>query len=119
MIAFDRSTIESTEHAFCPFAGRRDGKDFVYSDEEIQEKYKDNMKMTGRMPEALSGAMGNQMYIARFETEEGMNQFYQDVLSCKAAEAKTAATKTVEKKRPARKRAAKKAAANSTTKKSK
>ena len=132
MIAFDRSTIESTEHAFCPFAGRRDGKDFVYSDEEIREKYRDNLKMTGRMPEALSGAMGNQMYIARFETEEGMNQFYQDVLGCKsvekaesatevtekiAVEPKAAATKTAEKKRPARKRAAKRAAANSGTKK--
>lgn len=85
MIAFDHSTIESTEHAFCAFAGRRDGKEFLYSNEEILKKYSDNMKMTGRMPEALSGAMGNQMYIARFETEEGMNQFYQDVLSCKDA----------------------------------
>jgi carbamoylphosphate synthase large subunit len=83
MIAFDRSTINSDEHAYCAYAGRRDGKDFVYSHEEIMEKYGENMKMVGRIPDVLSGAMGNQMYMARFETREGMDQFYSDVLSCK------------------------------------
>ena len=30
---------------------------------------------------ALSGAMGNQMYVATFGTEEEMNTFYKDVLA--------------------------------------
>lgn len=86
MIAFDHSTIESDEHAYCAFAGRRDGKDFVYSHEEILEKYGENMKMVERIPDVLSGAMGNQMYVARFVTKEGMDQFYNDVLICKGDE---------------------------------
>ena len=42
-------------------------------------KYKDNMKMWGRIPDALSGAMANQMYVGNFDTEEEMLRFYQDM----------------------------------------
>ena len=40
------------------------------------------MKMVGRIPEALSGAMANQMYVARFKTKEEMDTFYKDMLEC-------------------------------------
>ena len=83
MIAFDRSTMPVGEHVFCAFAGRRDGKDFVLSHEDIIEKYGSNMKMVERIPDALSGAMGNQMYVATFATREEMDQFYQDILECR------------------------------------
>ena len=45
-------------------------------------KYGANMKMVDRIPEVLSGAMGNQMYVATFSTKEEMDQFYADVLKC-------------------------------------
>lgn len=83
MIAFDKSSLPEGEHAFCAYAGRRDGKDFVYSHAEIMSKYAANMKMVGRIPDALSGAMGNQMYVANFPTKEALDQFYQDVLRVK------------------------------------
>ena len=83
MIAFDRSTMPVGEHVFCAFAGRRDGKDFVLSHDDIMEKYGSNMKMVERIPDALSGAMGNQMYVATFATREEMDQFYQDILECR------------------------------------
>ena len=44
-------------------------------------KYGPKMKMWGRIPEALSGAMANQMYVANFDTEEEMAAFYQDLLA--------------------------------------
>ena len=59
--------------------GRRDGKDFVLSHDELVEKYRDNMKMIERIPDALSGAMANQMYVGNFDTEEEMLRFYQDM----------------------------------------
>ena len=80
MIAYDRSTMPLGEHAFCAYAGRRDGKNFVMNHDDIMEKYGSKMKMVERIPDALSGAMGNQMYVANFATEEEMNNFYMDVL---------------------------------------
>ncbi len=82
MIAFDRSTLEPGPHAFCAYAGRRDGKPFVYSHEEILDRYAEEMRMVERIPDVLSGAMGNQMYVAVFPTQAAMDQFYHDVLLC-------------------------------------
>ena len=81
MIAFDCSTIpQDRPHHFCAFCGRRDGKNFVMSHDDIMWKYGANMKMVGRVPEALSGAMANQMYVANFDSEEEMMQYYRDLV---------------------------------------
>lgn len=82
MIAFDRSTMPVGHGAYCAFAGRRDGKDFVMSHSDIAEKYSANLKMTERIPDVLSGAMGNQMYVAVFQSRKEMNDFYNDILKC-------------------------------------
>lgn len=82
MIAFDHSTLPDGKHAYCAYAGRRDGKDFVLSHEEILEKYGDNLRMVDRIPDVLSGAMGNQMYVALFNTKKEMDSFYKNVLKC-------------------------------------
>ena len=75
MIAFDKSTVPAGEHFYCAYAGLRDGKDFVMSHNDIMTKYAANMKMVERIPEALSGAMANQMYVANFSTKEAMDVF--------------------------------------------
>ena len=82
MIAFDHSEKEVGEHQFCAFAGRRDGKDFKLDHEALMAKYGSNMRMVDRIPEALSGAMADQMYIATFPTREEMDQFYADAVAC-------------------------------------
>ena len=80
MIAFDRSTLPSGQHYFCAFAGRRDGKRFVLSHDELLRRYAAQLRMVERIPDALSGAMGNQMYVAVFPTQDEMDAFYADVL---------------------------------------
>ncbi len=82
MIAFDSTLMPQGDHAYCAFAGRRDGKNFRLSHEEILAKYAGNMRMEGRMPDALAGAMANQMYIATFPTKEALDAFYFDILDC-------------------------------------
>ena len=83
MIAFGYSTKPVGEHAFCAYAGLRDGKNFVMSHDDIMAKYGSCMKMVGRIPDVLAGAMGNQMYMATFPTREAMDEFYKDVLECR------------------------------------
>ena len=83
MIAFDSTMYPEGEHYYCAFAGRRDGKNFVLGHDELMAKYGDNMKMVDRIPDALAGAMGNQMYVATFSTKEEMDAFYKDAIDCK------------------------------------
>ena len=80
VLAYGKSEKGCGEKYYCAFAGRRDGKNFVYSEQEINEKYAENMKRVARVPDVLSGAMGNTMYIANFQTKKGMEEFYHDVL---------------------------------------
>lgn len=83
MIAFDKTEVPVGEHFFCAYAGLRDGKNFVMSHSDIMAKYGSCMRMVERIPDALSGAMGNQMYLATFKTKPEMKHFYNDLLECK------------------------------------
>ena len=85
MIAFDHSETAVGDHAFCAFAGRRDGKDFALDHEALVEKYADALRMVGRIPDALADAMGNQMYLAVFPTKAKLDAFYRDALWEKTA----------------------------------
>lgn len=83
MIAFDETTMPVGASAYCAFAGRRDGMDFVLDHSAVMGKYEKQIKMADRIPDALSGAMGNQMYLAVFNTEKQLSSFYKDILRCK------------------------------------
>ena len=82
MIAFGKNSVpmDRPRH-YCAFVGRRDGKNFIMDHNAVMEKYGFNMKMQGRIPEALSGAMANEMYVANFDTEEQMQQYFADLLA--------------------------------------
>ena len=79
MVAFDCNTKPIGNHHYCAFYSRRDGKTYKLSDHDIMTRYASNMVMWGRIPEALSGAMANQMYVGNFETEEEMFRFFADL----------------------------------------
>ena len=81
MICFDKSTKPVGTRRFCAFAGRRDGGVYKMDHDAIMAKYGSCMKMQGRVPDALSGAMANVMYTAIFDTEEQMWTYYNDILA--------------------------------------
>lgn len=80
MIAFDKTELDLGEKWYCAFAGRRDGKNFVFSEQDIKDKYAKNLKRIERIPDSLSSDMGNTMFLANFKTKEEMNDFYKEVL---------------------------------------
>ena len=82
MIAYGSTLMPQGEHFYCAYAGRRDGKNFVLDHDALMAKYGANMKMVERIPDALAGAMGNQMYVANFSTKEEMDAFYKDAVAC-------------------------------------
>ncbi len=83
MVAFDKTDVPMDRpHHYCAFCGRRDGKNFKMDHNAIMAKYGANMKMQGRIPDALSGAMANEMYMCNFETEEEMYQYFRELCEC-------------------------------------
>ena len=80
MIAFNESTKPIGNRHFCAFCGRRDGQGYKMDDNAVVEKYGHLLVMHGRIPDALSGAMGNTMYVGNFENEEEMWNYYRDLM---------------------------------------
>ena len=79
MIAFDSTTTAVGDAAFCVFVGRRDGVDYAMSEDAVRAKYGNYLRMDTRMPDVLSEAMGNHIFIARFENKQKMNGFVRAV----------------------------------------
>ena len=63
---------------YCIYFGRRDRLKYKYSYDEIKKAYP-FIQMHERMSDVLSGAMGNEFYIARFEFYEDMLKFQEMV----------------------------------------
>ena len=80
MVTCDKRILpESDRHHFCVYASRRDEHQYRHSHEEILERYGKRIVMCERMPEILSGAMGNQMYTAHAANQDEVQEFIQFV----------------------------------------
>lgn len=81
MIAYDCNTLagQNNPHYYCGFCGRRDGKNFRMNHLDIINQYGSKLRMAERIPDALSGAMANMMYLGNFDTKEEMDQFFADL----------------------------------------
>ena len=77
MIAYDSTLYPQGEHFYCAFAGRRDGNNYLYDDGALCQMYPEICDCR-RIPDALSGAMGNRMILAKFLDEDKLNAFYAD-----------------------------------------
>ena len=76
VMCYDKIQNVKMDHPkyFCFYYGRRDRLNYKYSYEEIKEMYP-FIQMHDRMSDILSGAMGNEFFIARFEFMEDLEKF--------------------------------------------
>lgn len=60
---------------FAVFVGRQDVRSYRYNHEDLLREWGHRLRHAERMPEALSGAMGNQAYIAQCINREEAEEF--------------------------------------------
>ncbi len=76
MVCFDHLPPKTyNEKFYCVSVGLRDSRHYVHTQEEILQKYADKIVLRQRLPEVLANGMGDNLYLARFATEEEMNSF--------------------------------------------
>lgn len=76
MVVYDsRRLADSGDDHFCIYYGRRDGNTYLHSHEEILQRYAGRIVMCDRMPDALSPAMGNQMYTVQAYSSKERDEF--------------------------------------------
>ena len=80
MVVYNHSDYYTNRPYHCVYCGRRDGKEYYYNNDALMAMYGSHILMNERMPDILSGAMGNYTYTARFETLEEVHDFVDKVL---------------------------------------
>lgn len=81
VMTYGSSLLTCGEKYYCGFAGRRDGKKFRYSAQEIKDMYRAHIKAVEKVPDVLAPIMGNLMFIATFKTESELDEFYNKVFA--------------------------------------
>lgn len=81
MVTDDRRFFPASDDRwFCAYAARKDGHAFTHSNEEINERYASGLVMQEEMPPIDWPAMGRWAYMARFKTDQEMQEFFSYVL---------------------------------------
>ena len=76
MVAFDERRKPAGEQYFCAYASRRDCYEYKRSHEEVFARYGASICMCQRMPDALSDALGNQVYVARVNSRKEIQPYF-------------------------------------------
>lgn len=87
MVAFDelRHRYDGLK-SYCVYAGRRDGKPYVCTLDQLEQQCGAHARLFTRMPDALAGTMGNQVAIACYDTLEEVDRFVQDAFALQTEE---------------------------------
>ena len=76
IIAFNENKQDLTmPKYFAACASRRDFANYEHNDQEVLNKYQGKICNYGRYPDALSSAMGNRFFMAKFDTLEEVEEF--------------------------------------------
>lgn len=76
MVAFDERRKPQGEQYYCAYAGRRDGRAYRHSHDEIMQRYGDCMCMAERVPDALADDLCNMCYIVRLNHMDELQPFF-------------------------------------------
>ncbi|MCQ2153468.1 MAG: hypothetical protein MJY44_02695 [Bacteroidales bacterium] len=76
MVVFDECRKEQGEQFYCAYASRRNGKAYAHTHTEITERYGDVLTMSAPVPEALSQALCDYCYIAKFKNLKEVEAFF-------------------------------------------
>ena len=76
MVAFDECRKPQGEQYFCAYAGRRDGKAYKHSHQEIWDRYGSAMCMAERVPAALADDLCDFAYIVRLKDKKDIQPFF-------------------------------------------
>ena len=80
MLIYDECFMDVKQKYLVAYIGRRDGIDYMLSNDQINQKYGDLVMLDVDVPEALSAAMGNHVFMVRAENQEHLDFLIDELL---------------------------------------
>ena len=80
MLIYDKCFMDVKQKYLVAYIGRRDGIDYMLSNDQINQKYGDLVMLDVDVQEALSAAMGNHVFMVRAENQEHLDFLIDELL---------------------------------------
>lgn len=80
MVIYDKCFMDVQQKYLVAYIGRRDGIDYMLSNDQINQKYGDSVMLEVDVPEVLSAAMGNHVFMVRTENQEHLDYLIDELL---------------------------------------
>ena len=80
MLIYDKCFMDVKQKYLVAYIGRRDGIDYMLSNDQINQKYGDLVMLDVDVPEALSAAMGNHVFMVRANSQEHLDFLIDELL---------------------------------------
>ena len=80
MLIYDKCFMDVKQKYLVAYIGRRDSIDYMLSNDQINQKYGDLVMLDVDVPEALSAAMGNHVFMVRAENQEHLDFLIDELL---------------------------------------
>ena len=76
VVAFGERRKPVGEEAYCAYVGRRDGRAYRHSHEEVMARYGEAMCLCDRVPAALADDLGDRAYIVRLPRKTDFDAYF-------------------------------------------
>jgi hypothetical protein len=76
-----RTLPRSGDDQYCVYVGRRDTHTYLHPFDDVLSHFGGDVRMSGRMPDAISDDMGNEFFMAREPDESAMEAFKEYALA--------------------------------------
>lgn len=80
MVIYDKCFIELEQKYLVAYIGRRDGIGYMYDHEQLISQFGENIMLDVDVPEALSAAMGNHVYMVKADNQDYLDYMIDEFL---------------------------------------
>ena len=80
MVIYDKCFMDLHQKYLVAYIGRRDGIDYMYDHHQIIDQFGQQIMLDVDVPEVLSAAMGNHVYMVRTENQEHLDYLINEFL---------------------------------------
>lgn len=80
MVIYDKCFMELKQKYLVAYIGRRDGIGYMYDHNQIIDKFGNQIMLDVDVPEALSAAMGNHVYMVKADNQEHLDYMINECL---------------------------------------
>ena len=80
MVIYDKCFLTLKQQYLVAYIGRRDSIDYLYNEEQLRNKFKDEIVLDVEVPEVLSAAMGNHVFMIRSDNQNNLDYMIDEFL---------------------------------------